>query len=138
MISQGLTRPVRKKFAKHCESRTAEVAAKPEITRHSPQLFSAKGQIRVLLYHSQRDEHKIFRELFFQPYIPNLHQKVGSVPPLRLVFVICLMHCFSEPCFQGNTDFLTLNSPAWHLLLKTLLANYSSVLPKGPHSSILY
>lgn len=107
MISQGLTRPVRKNFAKHCESRTAEVAAKPEITRHSPQLFSAKGQIRVLLCHSQREEHHSSESWFFS-LIFHLYQKVCSVPPLRLVSVICLRHFFSEPCFQGNVDFLTL------------------------------
>lgn len=135
-----ITRPYKACSEKLCKALWIQNSRGSCKTRNK-QAFSAallsKGQTRARCA-TLKERNKIFRELVFQSYIPNLHQKVCSVPPLRLVFVICLKHFFSKPCFQGNADFLTLNSPAWHLLLKTLLANYRSGLPTGPHSSILY
>lgn len=78
MISQGLTRPVRKNFAKHCESRTAEVAAKPEITRHSPQLFFSKRPNKSPTVPLSKGGTPLFRELVFQPYIPFISESMFS------------------------------------------------------------
>lgn len=68
VISQGLTRPAKKNFAKHGESRTAEVAAKPEIINQafSTTLLSTRPN-RSPTVALSRDEHKSFRELVFQP-----------------------------------------------------------------------